>query len=66
MISAGAVFWGMIAMKRHSIEVLKNQLVTTIIVLFFLAHPILVKTMFASFACMEIDGSFYLYEDLDI
>lgn len=66
MILTGAAVWGLIALNQGSISVLKNQLVTTIIVLFFLAHPIIVKTMFSTFSCMDIDGKYFLYEDLDI
>ena len=66
MIGAGVCFWLVIAIRERSTNVLKNQLVSTVIVLFFLAHPVIVKTMFSAFSCMDIDGTAYLYEDLDV
>jgi hypothetical protein len=61
------LFWGSVAIYRGSSSVLRNQMVTTLIVLFFLVHPSIVQTMFKSFSCMEIDpGESWLLEDLSL
>jgi len=42
-------------------------MITTIIVLLFLAHPNIIEAMFSAFACKEIlTGEYWLLEDLDI
>ena len=65
VISAGV--WGGIAYFRNSLILLKRELVATMIVLFFLVHPTLVKVMFSVFACREIEGQgYWLVENLDI
>jgi len=57
--------WGPVALCRRSSHVMRNQLVSTIIVLLFLAHPSIVQTMFKAFSCMEVDsGETWLLEDL--
>jgi hypothetical protein len=41
--------------------------VTTIIVVLFLAHPNIVKTMFSVFSCQEIDsGEWWILEDMNL
>jgi hypothetical protein len=60
-------FWVAVAIYRGNSSVLRNQMVTTLIVLFFLVHPSIVQMMFKSLSCMEIDpGESWLLEDLSI
>lgn len=61
------VVWLFISFYKESNSYLKRELWTTIIVLFFLVHPNVVKTIFSSFSCKEIKRSgFWLNENLDI
>ena len=59
--------WGAIAYFKSKKSYLQKELVATMIVLFFLVHPTLVKVMFSVFACREIEGQgYWLVENLDI
>jgi hypothetical protein len=64
---AAAAFWGVhFAVKRDS-GVFKKQCVATLVILFFLIHPNLIRSNFAYFSCTEIlSGEFWLNENLDI
>jgi hypothetical protein len=65
VVLVAACFWLPVAVVRRSTQVLKNQLVSTIIVLLFLVHPSIVQTMFKAFSCSEVDpGETWLLEDL--
>jgi len=67
IVVISALVWFPVAIKNKDMMVLRNQLVTTIIVLLFLAHPSIVQTMFKVFSCMEIDSEeYWLLEDLSI
>ncbi|CAG9311412.1 unnamed protein product [Blepharisma stoltei] len=61
------LFWSLIALHRHDRSSFKNNLVSTIVILLFLFHPNLVKTMFSVFSCREIDsGEYWLVDNLNI
>mmetsp|Transcript_10585 Transcript_10585/g.20407 ORF Transcript_10585/g.20407 Transcript_10585/m.20407 type:complete len:511 (+) Transcript_10585:842-2374(+) len=61
------VFWMGVYMKTHKAGYLRKELVTTLVVLFFLVHPSLVKEYFSVFSCRELDGtSLWLTYNLDI
>lgn len=65
IVVLAVMYWGPVALCRQNSNVLKSQLVSTIIVLLFLAHPSIVQTMFKAFSCMEIDpDETWLLEDL--
>eukprot|EP00359_Climacostomum_virens_P000523 CAMPEP_0204898508 /NCGR_PEP_ID=MMETSP1397-20131031/1335_1 /ASSEMBLY_ACC=CAM_ASM_000891 /TAXON_ID=49980 /ORGANISM="Climacostomum Climacostomum virens, Strain Stock W-24" /LENGTH=1022 /DNA_ID=CAMNT_0052066371 /DNA_START=57 /DNA_END=3125 /DNA_ORIENTATION=- len=67
IVGLSTAFWIPVAFKRRDYTVLRNQLVTTIIVLLFLAHPSIVQMMFRVFSCMEIDSEeYWLLEDLSM
>mmetsp|Transcript_10898 Transcript_10898/g.21305 ORF Transcript_10898/g.21305 Transcript_10898/m.21305 type:complete len:1423 (-) Transcript_10898:160-4428(-) len=54
-------YWG----KRQK-SLLRKELVSTIVVLFFLIHPSLVKEYFSIFKCRNLEGGLYLDVDLSI
>mmetsp|Transcript_24142 Transcript_24142/g.4036 ORF Transcript_24142/g.4036 Transcript_24142/m.4036 type:complete len:80 (+) Transcript_24142:1680-1919(+) len=61
------VLWGAVTVITRDTYYMKNQYVTTLVVLMFLAHPDIVERIFAVFSCTEIDnGEFYLNDDLDL
>ncbi|CAG9330612.1 unnamed protein product [Blepharisma stoltei] len=61
------IFWGSVAIYKKTLKSFKNDLISTIVILLFLFHPNLVKSMFAVFSCREIDaGEYWLVQDLDI
>jgi hypothetical protein len=65
IVILASCYWLPVAAYRSQPQVLRSQLVSTIIVLLFLVHPSIVQTMFKSFSCMEIDpGEQWLLEDL--
>ena len=60
-------FWGGVAYFKGKVSVLKNELVATMIILFFLIHPTVTRFMFSVFSCKEIlEGEFWLNESLDV
>jgi len=63
----GAVWWLPFALVTRKYSYLKNELVTTSVVFFFLIHPSLVKLMFAFFYCKQLDpGQYWLTSCLNI
>jgi hypothetical protein len=64
---AATVFWTVhFAVRRHK-GVFGKQLVATLVVLFFLIHPNILRSYFSYFSCTEIEsGEFWLNENLDI
>eukprot|EP00361_Fabrea_salina_P007450 CAMPEP_0202436818 /NCGR_PEP_ID=MMETSP1345-20130828/26245_1 /ASSEMBLY_ACC=CAM_ASM_000843 /TAXON_ID=342563 /ORGANISM="Fabrea Fabrea salina" /LENGTH=1731 /DNA_ID=CAMNT_0049050339 /DNA_START=6 /DNA_END=5201 /DNA_ORIENTATION=+ len=62
-----AAVWGLIAFFQSRLIYMKRELVTTMIVLFFLIHPTIVKLMFSIFACREIEGKGpWLIQNLEV
>jgi hypothetical protein len=49
------IFWLMVSLLRESYNSLKRELLTTVIVLFLLVYPNIVRTMFSHFGCREVD-----------
>jgi hypothetical protein len=67
IVGVSALFWLSVSLCKRSLNVMRNQFVTTVIVLLFLAHPTLLKYTFSAFACMELnDGEYWLLEDMEI
>ena len=61
------IVWALIGLFKENYTYFKRELITTMIVLFFLVHPNIVKLMFSAFACTEIEGKgFWLVENLEI
>mmetsp|Transcript_19392 Transcript_19392/g.3160 ORF Transcript_19392/g.3160 Transcript_19392/m.3160 type:complete len:117 (+) Transcript_19392:6511-6861(+) len=62
-----ALAWTSISIYKGTFKYMKDELVATLVILLFIAHPNLVKSSFSAFSCMEIDaGEFWLVENLDI
>ncbi|CAG9326023.1 unnamed protein product [Blepharisma stoltei] len=68
MIGCGSfLFWTFIKWYRKSFESFFNDFISTVVILLFLIHPNLVKSMFSSFSCREIEaGEFWLVDNLNI
>ena len=49
------VFWIFYSLLKHKYDYLKRELFTTMIILFFLVYPNIVKAMFAMFSCTNIN-----------
>lgn len=61
------IFWVALGVFKKSFKNFQNDFVSTLVILLFLIHPNLVKTMFGAFSCKEIDpGEFWLTDNLDI
>jgi hypothetical protein len=64
---AATAFWTVHFAVRRDKEVFRKQWVATLVVLFFLIHPNILRSNFSYFACTEIEsGEFWLKENLDI
>ena len=63
---AAFAFWSLVAVVKSKLDVVKYELVGTIVILFFLIHPMLVKNFFNVFSCREIHGQLWLVENLEI
>jgi hypothetical protein len=60
-------FWTFHFAVRRDKEVFGKQWVATLVVLFFLIHPNILRSNFSYFSCTEINsGEFWLKENLDI
>lgn len=67
IVLASCLFWGILAVKRNDLSVIRNQMISTIIILLFLAHPSLVQSIFSILSCSEIDpGESWLVADPSI
>ena len=61
------IFWLGYSIIKKNFWYLKYEFVATIVILFFLIHPILIKSMFSAFSCQEIDeGELWLVVNLEI
>ncbi|CAG9321390.1 unnamed protein product [Blepharisma stoltei] len=61
------IIWIIIKFKQKSFKNFWDDYCSTCIILLFLVHPGIVKKMFASFNCTEINyGEYWLEEDLDV
>ena len=49
------LYWIFYSFIKETYRWLKREVFTTIIVLFFLVYPTIVKSMFSNFSCIEID-----------
>jgi hypothetical protein len=60
------IYWGVVYFFRRKRSVFKIELVATLMVLFFLMHPSLVKEYFNVFNCRLIEGQLWLNSNLNI
>ena len=51
--------WLLVAVCKKSVSVLKNELVASAIILFFLLHPSVMRVMFSAFNCEEVRSGEY-------
>jgi hypothetical protein len=64
---AATAFWTAHFAVRRDKGVFRREWVATLVVLFFLIHPNILRSNFSYFACTEIEsGEFWLKENLDI
>jgi hypothetical protein len=64
---AATAFWAVHFAVRRDKGVFRKQWVATLVVLFFLIHPNILRSNFSYFSCTEIQsGEFWLNENLDI
>ena len=62
-----AAFWIPYAIGKKTIHFIKEELVMTIVVLIFIAHPNITKSMFSVFSCTEIvEDEYWIVSNLDI
>jgi len=54
-----SVCWLLVAVCKKSVSVLKNELIASGIMLFFLLHPSVMRVMFSAFNCEEIKPGEY-------
>jgi hypothetical protein len=64
--TAACAFWAVVFYFKRKKRLFKIQLVATLVVLFFLVHPSLVKEFFNAFNCTQIEGQLWLISDLSI
>jgi hypothetical protein len=64
--TAAALYWSVVYYFKRQKRVFRLHLVTTIVVLFFLVLPSLIKQYFTVYNCMEIEGQLWLASNLDI
>ena len=67
IVFLSACFWTLIALLKRKSHYLKCELVNSIVVLFFIAHPSIVRLAFDMFNCKEVQlGEFWLTSYLNI
>jgi hypothetical protein len=61
------LFWSVHYLKNRDAGVFKKEMIATIVILFFLVYPNIVKMNFAVFSCQAIEaGEYWLIDNLDI
>jgi hypothetical protein len=59
--------WKIISFKhKMDYELIKTKIISTIVILLFFVHPNIVKQVFQTFYCLDIDGESRLKYDLEI
>jgi hypothetical protein len=57
LVCCSFLLWSAVSWARKSSVYIKNHMVNSIVVLFFLVHPSIVKVMFDIFNCKELDNN---------
>jgi hypothetical protein len=66
-ISISVLFWVVYSALKRSLYYLKHHLVSTIIVVFFMLHPNVMRANFKSYSCEEIEkDEYWLSAELNI
>ena len=59
--------WGALALWKHKPVYMSREYAATLVIVFFMIHPNLVKTLFSLFSCREINaGEYWLTADMAI
>jgi len=67
IVAFASCYWVIVYYYTRKRSILRKELVTTFVVLFFLVHPSLLKHYFAVFSCSRLDtDSLWLTHNLDI
>ena len=67
LILINFIIWGTVAAIKRNRNVLKREAMTTMVILYFLIHPDLIKTFFLAMSCREIEsGEKWLIVNLDV
>ncbi|CDW88760.1 UNKNOWN [Stylonychia lemnae] len=61
-----SLFWFILYHKPSDKHIRKTKSISSIVLLLFLVHPNIVKSVFNSFNCIDIDGDSRLKNDLEI
>jgi hypothetical protein len=65
IISFG-VWWLISYKEANRSEILKTKAISTVVILLFFVHPNIVKQVFQTFYCLDIDGEQRLKHDLEV
>lgn len=67
IFAISTLFWLLIGLFRNNFRCLKYELVNTMVVMFFITHPSIIRMLFDMFNCKEIEtGEFWLNSYLNI
>jgi hypothetical protein len=67
IVAVSLFFWVIVSCCRSTWYYLKYELVNSLVVMFFIAHPSIIKLMFGVFNCKQIDvGEYWLSAYLNI
>jgi predicted outer membrane repeat protein len=59
-------YWSVVSLVKRRQKIIGKELVATLVVLFFLVHPSLVKEYFDVFNCTQLEGQLWVGSDLSI
>lgn len=58
-------FWAIVGrLQRKTLAEFRGKFISTLIVVLFLVHPDIAKSMFLTFNCLEVDGIFRMKENI--
>jgi len=55
LLLSAVLVWVSISLCKRSCKCMKNELIATCVILFFLSHPSIVKVAFSIYSCTEVD-----------
>ncbi len=62
-ICIALIIWGSIALYKQTTKIISQEFVSSVIILLFVTHPILVKFLFSSISCKELEPGEYWVRD---
>ena len=67
LLLSAVVFWLIVSLLKRTFRYLKHELVATCVILFFLAHPSIVKVAFSVYSCSEVNpNEFWVSSQMNI